>query len=763
MKKQQLQIRSFIMTFALICLFWHINSSASAQFIHTSGTKIMDKNGDEIFFTGMNLGNWLLWEGYLMMGDFNYRTHTQFFDGVKVAFGNDLGKAIEFEHQWRLNYVTNEAIRELKSLGFNSVRVPFHFNLFWDYNSNNVSDRGFQYIDRLIEYCKNHEVYILLDMHAAPGYQNPGDHSDNSNSNASQPRTSVGFWDGNNVNIAAQVWRHIANRYKNESIIWGYDLINEPVPQEKDKWKLLASMVAMRNAIRQVDNNHIIVAEGAWWGSDMAPLDWTNPQVQSQSGINSRWDNNLIYQTHHYSNDVHQLNERKNLCNRLNIPLILGEYGESDMANLRNITNWCISNNVSYFPWSFKKMSHDKCLWTIHPNNAYNQLKSAINTNSSGYNALYNDMINFCKNNIANGSSGLTWHQDFYEAVKNNTINSCDNAQAHILPSRIEAEDYCKMSGIETENCSEGGLNVGWIDGGDWLEFKINVTEPGEYTIKYRIAAEGYDSKSIQVRKGATILSTTNFNGTGGWQTWNTQTGVINLTSGIQLLRIYFPQSGLNVNWIELHKNSVPTFSKKIEAESNFQNYGVETEACSEGGLNIGWLDPGDWMAYEVDIPTTGLYTVEYRVASQNGGGSLVLESFGGEITFGSLAVPNTGGWQTWTTIKHSVTLTAGKQNIAIAIRQGGWNLNWFTITHGLKSATYINKEVDQQRDVIYPNPTVDEIFIKNIIDKTHIRVYDTLGKKVAENYGTSIKVSHLTPGVYFLKFNTSTFKFIKL
>lgn len=764
-KQFKVQSLATVLTIFLLSLF--MNVQVSAQFVHTNGTKIVDGNGNELFLTGMNLGNWLLWEGYLMMGDFNYRTHTQFFNGVKTAFGNDLGKAIEFEHQWRLNYVTNESIRELKALGFNSVRVPFHYNMFWDYNSNSVSDRGFQYIDRLIQYCRNHNVYILLDMHAAPGYQNPGDHCDNMDSNASQPRTSVHFWDGNNVDIAAQVWKHIANKYKNEAMIWGYDLINEPVPQEKDKWRLLASMATMRNAIREVDNNHIIVAEGSWWGSDMSTLDWTNSQVQSGSGINYRWDNNLVYQTHHYSNDVAQLNDRKNLCNRLNVPLILGEYGESDMGNLRNMTNWCIDNNVGYFPWSFKKMSHDKCLWTIHPNNAYNQLKSAINSNSTGPGSLYGDMINFCQNNISNGSSGISWHQDFYDAVKNNSTpppptNTCDNAQAISLPGKLEAENYCAMHGIQTENCSEGGLNIGWVDEGDWLDFKVNVASGGEYTVNFRVAAEGSGSKSVQLRKGSSVLGTVNFQATGGWQTWSTKSATVNLSSGIQILRVYFPVSGLNLNWIELTKNTSTGFSQRIEAENSFESFGVQTEACSEGGLNVGWLDSGDWMAYEVDIPITGTYTIEYRVASPNGGGSLTLEAFGGGATYGAISIPSTGGWQAWTTIKHNVTLNAGKQDIAVAVTQGGWNFNWLSVTQGLKSATSIEEKKPESGYTVYPNPAIHEVSITGLTDQALIEVYDIAGRKVAEDYGTSVNVEHLRSGVHFVRFNHINVKFMK-
>ncbi len=140
----------------------------ASAFVHTSGTKILDENGEPLFFSGINLGNWLVWEGYLMMGDFNYRTHTQFFNEISAALGGD-DKAKEFEYQWRMNYVDEKAIADLKELGFNSVRVPFNFKLF--YRDNMIVDDGFEFFDRVISFCRTHGMYVLLDMHGAPGTQ----------------------------------------------------------------------------------------------------------------------------------------------------------------------------------------------------------------------------------------------------------------------------------------------------------------------------------------------------------------------------------------------------------------------------------------------------------------------------------------------------------------------------------------------------------------------------------------------------------------
>lgn len=616
-----------IASYLLLALTLTFGVQAHAQFVHTNGTKIVDGNGNDFYLNGMNLGNWLLWEGYLMMGDFNYRTHTQFLNSLAGALGG-MANAREFEHQWRLNYVTEASIAELKNLGFNSVRVPFHYNLFWQ--NGQLSDHGFQYIDRLIEYCRLHNVYILLDMHAAPGYQNPGDHSDNMNSNDSQPRGSVGFWDGNNVAIASQVWRHIANRYKNEPMIWGYDLINEPVTQEGRKYELLPSLIQMRNAIREVDNNHIIVAEGDWWASDMEAINWNNPATRAATGVTAQWDDKLVYQTHHYvfgnAGWIPDLYGRGDLTNSLGIPLILGEYGEDEPSILRTMTDWSINNIAGHFPWSFKKMSHARTLWTIQPNTIYNQVKNYINNGGTPPAGAYQGMINFAQNNIANGSPGLEWHQSFYDAVKPTVINNpsptpqtCVNAPYHGI-GVIQAENYCAMHGVQTEptNDSGSGLNVGWLDIGDWMDFNIQVPSAGTYMINYRVASPD-NTGEIQLSGGGATLASSTIPNTGGWQNWTTVSSAAVLSGGQQTLRLHINGAQFNLNWFEIVvTGNGNTGSSIANGIYKFVNNGtgkvldVQSASTANGGNVQLWSDTGAAnQRWQVTSVNNGQYRIE--------------------------------------------------------------------------------------------------------------------------------------------------------
>jgi len=122
------------------------------------------------------------------------------------------------------------------------------------------------------------------------------------------------------------------------------------------------------------------------------------------------------------------------------------------------------------------------------------------------------------------------------------------------------------------------------------------------------------------------------------------------------------------------------TVPAKLEAEAYANMAGVQLEACSEGTQNVGWIDTGDWMTYQITVPSAGSYTIHYRVASPNSGAVLSADFNAGANQLGTIAVPNTGGWQNWTTISQTVNLPAGTYYLGVAAKVGGFNLNWMNI-----------------------------------------------------------------------------------
>jgi hypothetical protein len=195
--------------------------------------------------------------------------------------------------------------------------------------------------------------------------------------------------------------------------------------------------------------------------------------------------------------------------------------------------------------------------------------------------------------------------------------------------------------------------------------------DEGSYTLSQlqALGAVNDDLSSIKVQPGyrVTLYQDNNFQGASLVKTADDSC---------------FVNDGFNdiVSSVVVSKAS-SAWSVTLEAEDYSAMSGIDTETCAEGGSNVGWIDTGDWMAYNsITIPETGAYTVAYRVAGLNDGGRLSLDLNAGSIVLGALDIPSTGDWQNWTTVQHTVNIDAGTYNVGIYAAQGGWNINWFRI-----------------------------------------------------------------------------------
>ena len=204
-----------------------------------------------------------------------------------------------------------------------------------------------------------------------------------------------------------------------------------------------------------------------------------------------------------------------------------------------------------------------------------------------------------------------------------------------------------------------------------------------------------------------------------------------------------------------------------IEAENYSAMSGIQTEATTDagGGLNVGYTETGDWMAYNsINFPTSGSYVIEYRVASAVTGAKISSDLNGGTILLGAVDIPNTGGWQNWQTVSQTVSVTAGTYNFGIFIQNTGVNINWFRITKvgaaaAIPQTATASLEKENQKDVtltVYPNPVESTLSFSKDVTGSQVSIVDSQSgtfisqKKISEN---SLDVSQLKQGVYFVIF----------
>ncbi|MDW3197487.1 MAG: carbohydrate-binding protein [Cytophagales bacterium] len=256
------------------------------------------------------------------------------------------------------------------------------------------------------------------------------------------------------------------------------------------------------------------------------------------------------------------------------------------------------------------------------------------------------------------------------------------------IPGRIEAESFVDFSGIQLEDCTDpnsgnaNDQNVGWVDDGDWMEYHLDVPTTGEYHMYLRVASADPEAGALQILdENDLLLATVDVQATGGWQTWETISLPLTLGTGEKTLKLVAVTGGFNLNWFEL--NTIPIgFNVQIEAEDYIDMLGVQTESTTDagGGQNVGWLDNGDWMSYNINLPASGTYLIEYRVASAAATGQLVLSQNSTDIEVTD--VPNTGGWQNWTTVSTTAELDNSNSSYVIYVNSGPFNINWFRITY---------------------------------------------------------------------------------
>ncbi|MFZ6022905.1 MAG: glycoside hydrolase family 5 protein [Bacteroidota bacterium] len=333
--------------FLLVLLCFFLSSYSQNSFIGVRGKEIIDANGQPMLIKGTNLGNWLLPEGYMFK--FEKVNAPWMIEQVLLELIGPSANT-NFWKSYLDNYITETDIRLLKEMGSNSVRLPFDYRLFTNesYLGVNDSTRGFYYMDKVVSWCKKYKLYLLLDMHGAPGGQT-GDNIDNS---YGYPFL---YTDSGCQQKTIDIWKRIATRYRNESIILGYDLLNEPIAHffEQDKLNPLLEPLYKRivKAIRQVDKNHLVFLEGAQWASKF-------------SMFSKPFDTKLVYSFHKYWTDTTQdvIQEYVDFRERYQVPIYVGETGENDDRWILSFRKLLQKNNIGWHYWPYKKMESTSCV-----------------------------------------------------------------------------------------------------------------------------------------------------------------------------------------------------------------------------------------------------------------------------------------------------------------------------------------------------------------------------------------------------------------
>ena len=568
----------------ILFLFLFISSSIISQNLTSLGPYLKDDTSNNFILKGINLGGWMLQEPYMFEFTGAADSQHEFKEKLVEFIGQENTDA--FYNLWLENFITQADIDALASYGFNSVRLPMHYNLFTlpieqepVSGQNTWLDTGFNLVDNLLDWCEQNNMYLILDLHAAPGGQGFGSDINDYNSNLPS------LWESDeNKNKTIALWGRLADRYKDEPWIGGYDLLNE-THWDLGENELRDFYVDVTQEIRQYDQNHVIFIEGNGYANDF-------------SGLTPPWDDNMAYSFHKYWSYNDSLEWVTWMRNQYSVPLWMGEAGENSNQWFTEAIKVFEENYIGWAFWPLKKIESISAMYAISSNPNYESLVNYFRgeANAPSISNAVDGLMQLASDvHISNN----TFQKDVVDAMirqpnSNETIPFNDNT---IIPGIIHASDYdlgtngyayndsdyatyhintdvfqawnqgwqYRNDGVDIENSDDAdsnGYQVGFTDDDEWLLYTVDILESGFYNIvsRYASTSSGYLNLTLD---GYPLSDNITLYNTGSYSNFvNKFTPDVYLPEGIHKLKIRMVTGGYNLTKLTFDlSDETPDFS----------------------------------------------------------------------------------------------------------------------------------------------------------------------------------------------------------
>ena len=495
-------------------------SLSGQEFLSTNGRAIVNESGDTILLRGMGLGGWMLQEGYMMQTSGIANTQHELRAKIETLIGE--ADTEQFYETWRANHVRKVDIDSLKSWGFNSVRLPMHYNLFTlpvedepVEGQQTWIDTGFELTDSLISWCRQNQMYVILDLHAAPG----GQGYDQAISDYDPAKLSLWESEANRDKTVA-LWKKLAERYAAEPAVAGFDLINETNWNMAGNTPLRELLQEITDSIRTVDTSHIIFVEGNWFANDF-------------TGLTPPWDDKLVYSPHKYwsTNDQNSIQWVLDIMDQYDVPIFVGESGENSNVWFRDAVRLFEDHKIGWAWWPMKKIESIAGPLSVPKSVAYQALLDYWEGNASqptvedARTALmdlaeahrmencdyHKDVIDALFRQVYSDEAipytvqdipGVLYPSDFDMGILNTAYFDTQVANYQVTTGTYTAWNngwVYRNDGVDlqvtTDLVNTNGYSLGWVSSGEWVQYSVNVAVSGVYEVEVRIASNNADGK----------------------------------------------------------------------------------------------------------------------------------------------------------------------------------------------------------------------------------------------------------------------------
>jgi endoglucanase len=580
-------ITKYFRAAAVLSLCALMATAANSQYLHRNGKDIVNGENKPLILRGMGLGGWMLQEGYMLETNSFANPQHEIRSKISQLVGESNTQA--FYEAWRKNHCTRTDIDSLASWGFNSVRLPMHYNLFTlpiedepVPGGNTWLEKGFAMTDSLLKWCAANQIYLILDLHAAPG----GQGNDAAISDYDNSKPSLWQSDANKQKTIA-LWRKLAERYANEPWIGGYDLINETNwnfdgtnkngcdESVNAPLKLLLDQIT--KAIREVDKNHIIFIEGNCWANN-------------HNGLLPFSDDNTALSFHKYwsYNDVGSIQGMIDKRNQYDIPLWLGETGENSNVWFTSAIRLMESNNIGWAWWPMKKVGSVVNPLTVVKNDGYEKLLNYWKNGGvrpSDSEAV--DALMQLAENLKIGNN--IFRKDVIDAMFRQTKdNTATPFKKLVIPGVVHASDYdlgrlgtayfdldtgtyhvsnggsytawnsgwaYRNDGVDLESNTDtdpqgNGYSIGWAQPREWTQYTVNTDSSAGYNVEIRYASTASAVIRLTI-DGQDMVEPVTLASTGGHGIWKTfALSDVILDKGDHVLRVLFEKGSINLSYL---------------------------------------------------------------------------------------------------------------------------------------------------------------------------------------------------------------------
>lgn len=586
--------------FVLVVLLgsFTVGAAWAQSFYRCSGTEILGPDGQPFLMRGNALSHWLSPEAYALKLNAVHGRHIGSPSSIKTRIREIVGEAnaAAFWNTYTANFVTEDDIAAMAAEGFNTIRIPFNYRLLTPEETPGVySEAGFQQLDAAIQWCKSAGLAVILDLHAAPGGQSHDGYAD--------PEHTYWAWDAGisnwleygigclwqfdqdyfdetgrtpefNKQRTVDLWREIANRYKDETAILGYELLNEPFLPYGIHWPdLRALLMDITAAIREVDTNHIVMIEGNYFAGTF-------------EGLVPTWDPQTVLCFHKYwtTNDYSAISNFVEAAAANSVPVCMTESGENSNPWFHDFASLLESHGVGWCWWGYKKVDLIASAFSADMTADYQYVVDNFRDLPIDAGRAMKGLMQ-CATNLL--TARCAFDPGWYDALLNPQFGAQTYAfVSHTLPCKIYAVNYdvgdqgeayadarfqntegygaapynsgynYRNDGVDIATTSEGnGYKVAWTENNEWLKFSVAVSTAGKYDLTLRTATPNNGCKIQLFLDGAPLTSVISVPRSGGWENWRSTTVKgLQLSAGAHVLEARLPVGGFDLASMEFKK-----------------------------------------------------------------------------------------------------------------------------------------------------------------------------------------------------------------